>query len=129
MYEVFGVRSPIDAEVVGSGQAGRDVLGLDPDVRVGDAPVSHEFPQGPAGDVDRDREADPFRGAGARPDLGVDPDHARARVEQRPPGVAVVDGSVDLDCVGDGIRRREGVDLAPRRRNDADAQRRLWIGR
>jgi hypothetical protein len=45
----------------------------------------------------RDREADADRAARGRIDGGVDADHLAAQVEQRPAGIAAVDGGIGLD--------------------------------
>src|SRR5262249_30711192 len=55
----------------------------------------------PIDDVDRDGEADAGAGAGWREDRGVDADEAAGGVEQRPTGIARIDGGVGLDHVGD----------------------------
>ena len=51
--------------------------------------------------VDRDGKADAGVGAGRGKDGGVDADHAAGGVEQRPAGVAGIDGRIGLDDVGD----------------------------
>src|SRR5215211_712086 len=78
------------------------------------------------GGVDRDREADPHR-ALARPaggDLGVDPDNATARVEQRAARVAGVDRGIRLDDVPDLEAVWSGY-LTLERRHDSSGHRAL----
>src|SRR5262249_19075102 len=60
-----------------------------------------------AGEVDRDRKAQPDRptAAVARADRAVQPDHRTGRVHQRATGVAGVEGGVGLD----GVDHRVGV--------------------
>jgi hypothetical protein len=57
-------------------------------------------------------------------DLGIDPDHEAARVEERPTGVAVRDGGIRLDRVDDVVLvDGDRLDRAVDRRDDADGER------
>src|SRR4029079_8692001 len=75
------------------------------------------------GGIDWDREADALGLAALTADLGVDPDHAAARVEQRASGVAVVDRRVGLDRVDELEVGSQGVDRAMDRRDNTHAER------
>src|SRR5205085_8484421 len=59
---------------------------------------------------------------GIAADLRIDPDHAPARVEERPARVAVVDRRVGLDRVDEAVTRRQRGNRALGRGNDADAE-------
>ena len=65
------------------------------------------------------RKADADRAAGGRDDQRVDADHFAIEVEQRPAGIAAVDGGVGLDVVVIGT----GGDVAVARRDDAGRHR------
>ena len=96
----------------------------------GDAEVGVHRPAGGddlagdgAGGVDGNGEADADVAARgvvrAGQDLVGDPDDAPEAVDQRPAGVAVVDGGVGLDRVVDLVAGLERVDLAALGRDDA----------
>src|SRR3954453_19466477 len=101
----------------------RQVGRREADIRVGDRAGGNELLHRPFGGVDRHREADTLAVAAAASNLRVDPDHASARVEERPPGVAVVDRRVRLDRVDEVEARSERRDRAAGRRDDADGER------
>ena len=65
------------------------------------------------------RKADADRAAGRRDDQRVDADHFAVEIEQRPAGIAAVDGGVGLDVVVIGTR----ADIAVARRDDAGGDR------
>jgi hypothetical protein len=62
-----------------------------------DPPLFLELLDHVHGDIDGDREGQPHEAAGAAVDLGIDADHLAVEVEQRPAGVAGIDGDVGLD--------------------------------
>ena len=87
------------------GEGGRQVLGGHAQVGVDDMPDHGELAHRALSRVDRHGEADALRIAGVGPDLGVDPDHAPACVEERSTRVAVRDRSIGLDRVHDLVSR------------------------
>src|SRR5690348_12945873 len=71
---------------------------------------------GTAGGADRHREADADEGSAVRRvcERGDDSDHLPATVEQRPPGVARIDGGIELDEAVQGLTLiRLGRSLEP----------------
>src|SRR6202011_4680166 len=104
-------------------EAFSDLVGdlLDPDAEPAAAQLA-ELPElvDPAGPrLRRHRKADADRAAGGRDDQRVDADHFAVEVEQRPAGIAAIDGGVGLDVAVIG----PGVDVAVARRNDASRHR------
>ena len=79
------------------------------------------------GGVDRRREAEALRAAGA--DGGIDADHFAVDVEQRAAGVAEVDGGVGLDEVLERAGLLAEAERAALRRDDADGERVLELER
>ena len=116
-------RAVLDGVAEAPRERRRQVLGRDPDVGVGDAPVRDQLSHRAPGGVDRDGEADALGVARVAADLRVDADHAAAGVEQRAARVAVVDRRVGLDRVDEVVARGQRADRALRRRDDADRER------
>ena len=67
-------------------------------------PIGDQCRYNPLHDIDWHSEPNPCVGPHLGADLGVDPDQSALRIEQRPTGVARVDGCVGLD----GLRNAEG---------------------
>src|SRR5436190_1820835 len=82
--------------------------GLDAEVGMFGLPGGDQLGNDRADRVRRNREAHALVSAGLAVDLRVDAHHAALRAEERPPGVAVVDGCVGLDRVGDRELVRRG---------------------
>ena len=101
-------------------QAGRDLEPLrQPHLIAGNAEpgaahaaVLQDLRQHVLGGVGGDREADALR---AHDDRGVDADHLAARVDERPAGIAGIEGRIGLDDVADQaavLRAQRAADRA-----------------
>src|SRR5690606_32680358 len=71
------------------------------------------------GKLRRNGETDTDRAAGRRDDRRIDADDLALHVEQRPAGIALVDGGIRLDEIVVGA----GIDIASARRDDPNRQR------
>ena len=81
-------------------------------------PFALSLLQGADGGVDRHGEPKAVVASAGRGDLLVDADDLALTVDQRTAGVALVDGGVRLDAVGDRLAVRR-FEAPPRRRDDA----------
>ena len=81
------------------------ILGLDADEGIRDAPGRDQLRHRAACGVDRHGEADALGAAAVATDLGVDSDHPSTCIEERAAGVAVVDRRVGLDRVDEAVAR------------------------
>jgi hypothetical protein len=68
---------------------------------MGVASTGNELGHDPLDGSHGNRETDPRRGAARADDCGVDADHPSFEVEERPAGVAGIDGGVGLDNLSD----------------------------
>src|SRR6185437_16240190 len=86
-----------------------NILGHYPDPAADHASVLDDVVQHAADHIDRDRKTDSFDPEALGDHGGVDADQGAARVDQRPAGVAEIDGRIGLD----EILERRDPELAP----------------